>query len=118
MPERALTFPSKIEKRDPTYTSQAAAASELRMMSQPTTVPSLKNLPNYWYDDKAGEGTFIYLLEDGINVAPDVGFKRIFAADEITFHVADNGGPGPQGQCLSAAHRGWDTERKYRHGGP
>ena len=43
------------------------SASELRILSQPSGQPDLNRFPNYVYEDGAGEDSFIYHAEMGIN---------------------------------------------------
>jgi len=52
-----------------TLATQITAVSELRVISQPTDVPDLADVPNYVFDQTAGTGVTIYSIEDGINTA-------------------------------------------------
>jgi len=70
----AVDISSKLQPRAPVWTTQTTPVTELRVVSQPTTVPNIDRMKNYVYDAKAGEGTYIYMVDDGINPAPDVGF--------------------------------------------
>ena len=70
MPTSAPT--ATIAKRDGVFTTQTTPVTELRVISQPTTVPDVGSVQNYVYDDKAGSGIYMYMVEDGINTAADV----------------------------------------------
>lgn len=62
-----------LEKRAATLATQTAALSELRILSQPTTVPDLSKLPNFVYYEDPGKDITIYLIDSGVNTAPFVG---------------------------------------------
>jgi len=70
--ERVAAPSSRVVERDPAFTTQSQAVTELRMMSQPTTVPKLSSLPNYVFDRQAGSDVYIYIFDDGINTTPIV----------------------------------------------
>lgn len=78
-PLAAIDIPSKLQPRAPVWTTQVEPVTELRIISQPTNVPDIRRFKNYVYDAKAGEGTYIYMVEDGINTEPDVSL--IFCID-------------------------------------
>ena len=78
--------PHVVERAPPTYTSQTQAVTELRILSQPTTVSDLSKLPDYVFDDKAGSGVYIYLLDDGINTAPIVSKPKSHHNSLTRFH--------------------------------
>ena len=88
IPSPETTPTATLDKRAQAYSSQTPSAgssvvTELRVISQPSTVPSIDNLPNYVYPEEAGTGTYIYMVEDGINTAPPV--SRV---DLYTLYVA------------------------------
>lgn len=65
-----------IEGRSPppaaVVTTQTTPVTELRVMSQPTTVPDITKLQNYVYDQNPGSGIYMYMAESGINTTPTV----------------------------------------------
>ena len=61
-----------VVKRDTQYTSTKASATELRFISQPTTVPKLSDLENYVYEKTGGKDIFIYHVELGATIKSQV----------------------------------------------
>ncbi|KAL8687996.1 MAG: hypothetical protein Q9218_005982 [Villophora microphyllina] len=60
--------PDNTLQATPAYETQSTpAATELRMISQPSGEANLNKYKNYVYPANAGEGSFIYHLEMGIN---------------------------------------------------
>lgn len=57
----------RVQKRDGTITSQTSAKTDLSVIAQPSGF-ALADVKNYVYDDVAGEGAYVYLIEYGINV--------------------------------------------------
>jgi len=104
--ERAISTPSRIVERSPTHTSQQAAVSELRILSQPSTVPSISKLRDYVYDDKAGEGIYIYMLDDGINTDADVSKINAHLAFNTVYRAvySKRAVIGPQGRRSARAN--------------
>ena len=65
----SLTTPppdQTLKKRDGTITSQLDAVTELSVIAQPSG-SALADVRNYVFDNVAGEGAYIYLIEYGIN---------------------------------------------------
>jgi len=68
-----LDPPSGSSKRAATtLATQTKPVSELRVISQPTDVPNVASLENYVFDEVAGDGITIYVVEDGVNTASSV----------------------------------------------
>ena len=61
-----------VERRAPPFSTQSQPVIELRVMSQPTTVPDISRMKNYVYNEKAAAGTYLYMVESGINTSPIV----------------------------------------------
>ena len=64
--------PESLEKRATTLSTQITPVTELRVISQPTDVPNVASVQNYVFDEKAGAGITIYVLESGVNTASEV----------------------------------------------
>jgi len=65
-----------IEERAPVLATQTQPVTELRVMSQPTTVPDITRVQNYVFEDDPGSGTYIYMVENGINTSPIVSLPH------------------------------------------
>lgn len=63
-------------KRDGTFITQTDALDELKVISQAEGIP-LADTKGYKYDDKAGEGIWIYVIDTGAN--KDHPVRRCFA---------------------------------------
>ncbi|TVY78560.1 Subtilisin-like protease [Lachnellula suecica] len=62
--------PAKVSnskaKRAISYSTQKDAASELVAVSQPSTIPELKDLKDYVYEASDGKDSFVYHVESGV----------------------------------------------------
>ncbi|KAI0013932.1 peptidase S8/S53 domain-containing protein [Xylariaceae sp. FL0662B] len=63
--EASKSAPNKA-KRSIKYTIQSNAVTELITISQPSTIPNLENLKNYVYENHAGENTWVYHIDAGV----------------------------------------------------
>ncbi|KAK4979605.1 hypothetical protein LTR28_003706 [Elasticomyces elasticus] len=70
-PDGELDRLPRVAPRAPEFTSQNKAVAELVVLSQPKTVPDYTKLQNYVYNVNAGQGTYIYIVEEGIDVETD-----------------------------------------------
>ena len=61
-----------LAKRATTLSTQTTPVTELRLISQPTDVPDIAQLQNYVFDQTAGAGITIYIVESGINTLSEV----------------------------------------------
>ena len=69
VPDQITAAPAaNLRKRDGQITSQTTSVpTELSVIVQPSN-SALADVRNYVYDDVAGENTYIYVIENGINV--------------------------------------------------
>ncbi|RSL79299.1 hypothetical protein CEP52_017540 [Fusarium oligoseptatum] len=65
-PHESPNLRGPMKKRDITYETQRAAATELVAVSQPSTIPELRDLKNYVYESHGGSGSFVYHIETGV----------------------------------------------------
>ena len=64
--------PTGYYKRARALATQVNAVSELRILSQPTTVPDITKLPNFVFEDDPGKDIYLYLIDSGVNTSPFV----------------------------------------------
>lgn len=69
--------PSDSAKRaETTLSTQTTAVTELRVISQPTNVSNVANLQNYVFDQTAGTGITVYIVESGVNSESSVSLHN------------------------------------------
>ncbi|CZR66019.1 uncharacterized protein PAC_15919 [Phialocephala subalpina] len=79
--QKVAKFLNVKVKRAVSYSAQNDAVTELVEVSQPSTIPDVKNLKNYVYESNSGKNSFVYHIEGGVafkkqsnefpNVVPD-----------------------------------------------
>lgn len=90
-PSTSPKAPGPLERRSIMYETQQNAAPELVAVSQPSTIPVLRDLKHYMYESHAGGGSYIYHIETGVAFeAQHQEFPNIAPQHLLTQQAIDN----------------------------